>query len=121
MMNNRNVSVSVELATNALHLFADECDTYVASDYVHLAEVIEAHLGEKYEASTDESVEDSFRQIPDDAEVTIYWAGIPEDLVLEEAIKDESHPGDDSTHKITALARAWATSQGAGFLCSTEF
>ena len=101
-------------------LWCDTVDTFVADDFVHLAEAIEDHLGEPW----DGDVTEAFIPIPDEQQVVIFWTGIPEGLKMIEARKldeDDDSPFDDSTHLITALAKEWAAWHEEGFLCSTDF
>lgn len=85
-----------------MKVFTNDTDTVVAEDLADVQRVVEAHYGATFEQEG--WTLDEWEQVPDDQVITI--------------CNFHDRGADD---KEARTAAAWASSEGRGFLCSTEW
>ena len=105
-----------------LHVFHfDHTEWYVARDLEHLEQLIKGDAGETIGELYGVPADEAATKLEDDSELMLWWTEkLPE--VPDSVIVEENHGHNvDWTHKVRATCAAWASSQGEGFLATTEW
>lgn len=105
-----------------MHVFHfDHTEWWVARDLEHLEQLIKGDTGETIGEMYGVPADEAATQLDDDSELELWWnEALPE--VSGCVVVKESHGHNlDWTHKVLATCAAWVSSQGAGFLATTEW
>ena len=110
------------MSEQTLHIFHfDQTEWWVARDFEHLEQLHVGGGGGSILDTYGVPIDEAAQQLDDDSELELCWTDPLPEVPGSTVVKENHDHNIDWTHKIRATCAAWAASQGAGFLATTEW